>query len=335
MRNFFVSYNKADKTWAEWIAWQLEEKGYTTTLQAWDFRPSENFVLKMDEAIQSSERTIAVLSPSYLSALYTQPEWAAAFAKDPQSAKGILFPVRVEECDLKGLLSQIIYIDLVGKNEVEAKNTLLSGLKTERAKPLTKPRFPGEVPRSVSRPPLFPGRTNKKISLKYLVALLLFSVVALFLFFWPQTLTRSLTPPRPCPRLESGNYHEAEATQLSGDASKDSEHLGYAGDGYVSGYGHGHPGTATTFSIDVLSDGDYEVDLCYANATGSTKTLSIYVNDERVTQTRLPNANRWDFWMIKTELLPLRSGRNTISYQKSVDDNGQVNLDFIQVAGQR
>jgi hypothetical protein len=25
MKDFFISYNSADKTWAEWIAWQLEE----------------------------------------------------------------------------------------------------------------------------------------------------------------------------------------------------------------------------------------------------------------------------------------------------------------------
>jgi hypothetical protein len=23
-RDFFISYNRADQTWAEWVAWQLE-----------------------------------------------------------------------------------------------------------------------------------------------------------------------------------------------------------------------------------------------------------------------------------------------------------------------
>jgi hypothetical protein len=110
MRNFFISYNKADRTWAEWIAWELEEEGYTIFLQAWDFRPSENFVVKMNEAIRETERIIAVLSPHYLNAVFTQPEWAAAFAQDHTSERGVLLPVRVQECDLKGLFNQIIYI---------------------------------------------------------------------------------------------------------------------------------------------------------------------------------------------------------------------------------
>lgn len=46
MKDFFVSYNKADRRWAEWVAWQLEEAGYTTMLQAWDLRPGSSFVLE-------------------------------------------------------------------------------------------------------------------------------------------------------------------------------------------------------------------------------------------------------------------------------------------------
>jgi hypothetical protein len=83
MHDFFISYNGADRGWAEWIAWQLEEAGYEVVIQAWDFRPGSNFVLEMDRAANTSRCTIAVLSQNYVDALYTHPEWAAAFAQDP------------------------------------------------------------------------------------------------------------------------------------------------------------------------------------------------------------------------------------------------------------
>src|ERR687884_2012487 len=102
-KDFFISYNRADRAWAEWIAWQLEEAGYTTVIQAWDFRPGGNFVLDMLRAAEA-QRTIAVLSPEYLTALYTQPEWAAAFAEDPASNLGVLLPVRVCPFDAPRLL---------------------------------------------------------------------------------------------------------------------------------------------------------------------------------------------------------------------------------------
>ena len=154
--DFFISYNKADREWAEWIAWQLEEAGYSTNVQAWDFRPGSNFVLEMQRAASEAERTIAVLSPDYLEAKFTQPEWAAAFAKDPTGAAGILLPVRVRKCDLEGLLPQIVYIDLVGLVEVGAREKLLTGVRRGRAKPSTKPGFPGSG-RAAREAPRFPG----------------------------------------------------------------------------------------------------------------------------------------------------------------------------------
>ena len=153
MKDFFISYNKADKAWAEWIAWVLEEAKYTTVLQAWDFRPGSNFVLDMDKATKEAERTMTVLSPDFVdSVLYTQPEWFAALARDPKGEKGILVPVMVRQCNLEGLLAQIVYIDLVGLDEPAAKTALLDGVKRGRAKPTTKPSFPAARPLGSGQP---------------------------------------------------------------------------------------------------------------------------------------------------------------------------------------
>jgi tetratricopeptide (TPR) repeat protein len=154
-KDFFISYNRADKAWAEWIAWHLEDAGYTVKIQAWDFRPGGNFVLEMDKASKEAKRTIAVLSPDFLIAEFTQPEWAAAFAQDPTGEKGILVPVRVRKCDVEGLLGQIIYIDLVGLDEQAAREALIAGVQQRRAKPSSAPKFPGAA--RAKEAPRFPG----------------------------------------------------------------------------------------------------------------------------------------------------------------------------------
>lgn len=146
-KDFFVSYNGRDKQWAEWIAWILEEAGYSVIIQAWDFRPGSNFVLEMQTATVQAEKTLAVLSSNYLNALYTHPEWAAAFAQDPKGQKRTLIPIRVSECEIKGLWQQIVYADVVNLSEAEAKDVVLAALQ-ERAKPTQAPGFPG-----VSLPP--------------------------------------------------------------------------------------------------------------------------------------------------------------------------------------
>lgn len=143
MKDFFISYNRADRKWAEWIAWQLEATGQTVVIQAWDFREGGNFVLDMQRALEEAERTLIVLSPDFLKSSFTAPEWAAAFARDPTGSKGLLVPVRVRECQPGGLLAQVVYIDLVGlKSRDEAQKRLLSGITKGRNKPQQDPGMP-------------------------------------------------------------------------------------------------------------------------------------------------------------------------------------------------
>lgn len=150
--DFFVSFSGRDKEWADWIAWTIDDAGYSVIYQPWNFEPGTNFVLQMNKAARSCT-TIAVLSENYLSSNFTQPEWAAAFAADPTGFKKKLIPIRISECNLKGtLLSQIVYIDLVGIfDQATAKQIILDGLKGY------KPSEAPEYPSTSGKAPPFPG----------------------------------------------------------------------------------------------------------------------------------------------------------------------------------
>ena len=152
MSSFFVSYNQADKAWAEWIAWILEEEGYTTVIQAWDFRPGGNFVLDMDNAAKKSDKTLVVLSENYLNAAFTQSEWATAFRADPKSEQRKIIPIKVQECTPEGLLGSIAYVDVVGLEREVAQQKILGAL-PERLKPDSEPPFP----RTIQAEPEFPS----------------------------------------------------------------------------------------------------------------------------------------------------------------------------------
>jgi TIR domain len=145
MIDYFISYTSANERWAEWIGWILEDEGFSVKLQAWDFAAGSNFVLEMQRVAEQASRTIAVLSPAYLKSTFAAPEWAAAFAKDPEGFKRSLVPVRVEACEPGGLLKTIVHIDLLGLEEDEARERLLDRLSGGRAKPSKRPRFPGSA----------------------------------------------------------------------------------------------------------------------------------------------------------------------------------------------
>jgi tetratricopeptide (TPR) repeat protein len=154
-RDFFISYTQVNRPWAEWIAVQLEAAGYTTLLQAWDFRPGSDFLHQMQQATTSAGRTIAVLSPAYFGSTFGEAEWRAAFVKDPTGELGLLLPVRVQECAPPGLLASRVYIDLVDADEATARRLLLAGVGESGARPTTAlfpgtavgaKRFPGQGP---------------------------------------------------------------------------------------------------------------------------------------------------------------------------------------------
>ena len=156
-KDFFISYTESDQTWAEWIAWQLEDAGYTTILQAWDFLSGSNFVHEMQMAMVNAHRVLAILSPQYLQSAYCKAEWAAVFADDPTGENGKLIPVRIKKCELQGLHKAIVYIDLVKKNQAEAKSFLLIQVQRvmtrKRQKPEHEPTYPGQY----NPEPRYPG----------------------------------------------------------------------------------------------------------------------------------------------------------------------------------
>jgi hypothetical protein len=157
--DFFLSYTQADKAWAEWVAWVLEEDGYRVLIQAWDFVPGTNWILGMQAGIDKSTRTIAILSDDYLASVYGSAEWQATWALDPAGAWRSLLVVRVADCPRRGLLAAVVGVDLFGLDDVAASAQLRAMIKAAlsgRAKPSVKPKFPG-TKRVVPREPQFPG----------------------------------------------------------------------------------------------------------------------------------------------------------------------------------
>ncbi len=128
MKDFFISYTKADRGYAITIRGWLEDAGHSVVMQDPDFGAGSNFVLEMDRAAKEAARTIAVLSEDYLKASFTQPEWAAAFAGDPTGAKKRLVLIRVKPCEVEGLLRQVVYIDIVGLDIESARQRILDQL---------------------------------------------------------------------------------------------------------------------------------------------------------------------------------------------------------------
>ncbi len=126
--DFFIAYHAADRDWADWIAAQLTAAGYSVELQSWDYWANSNLVLEMFAVSAIAEATIALLSPEFLAENLQRPEWAAAYAQDPEAAKGILIPVKVRPCDTAAQLPATPCLDLTGLAAEAAGELLLAAI---------------------------------------------------------------------------------------------------------------------------------------------------------------------------------------------------------------
>lgn len=124
--------------------------------------------------------------------------------------------------------------------------------------------------------------------------------------------------------------YEAEVASMMGGAKKNTNHHHYGGAGFVDKLET--VGAGVLFAASVKSEGNYQLNVRYANATGTTRTASIYVNNaKQPRQLKMPKLANWDTWNHVSKTLFLKEGVNYITVQYDPEDNGLFHLDYIQI----
>ena len=144
--DFFISHAGADRAWAEWVAWELAEAGYTVELDVWDWAAGRNFVTAMSDALGKCDRVIALFSVAYFDrSRYTSEEWAASLVHLRGMEENRLVPVRGEDVpagQVPPLLRSLVARDVFGLAEEQARRVLLEAV-AGPVRPDRKPVFPG------------------------------------------------------------------------------------------------------------------------------------------------------------------------------------------------
>jgi hypothetical protein len=151
--NLYISYAGPDRAWAEWVAWQLQDAGYTVELDVWHWRAGDDLVGRMDRALERG-RVVALFSQAYFEpGRYTTEEWSVAMA-----ARGRLVPVRLDDVVAPPILSGLLAPSLSGLGEEEARAALLQAVGGPH-RPPSMPEFPGgtRARRSSASGPRLPG----------------------------------------------------------------------------------------------------------------------------------------------------------------------------------
>src|SRR3954447_18270058 len=134
--DFSITFSEFDRDWAEWIAWELEQAGFSTQFQGLEYGL---------ESIPSrdADRTIFLLSEAAMNIMRTQPEWESPWSRPGTRAR--LLPMRVDDAPVAGPFARISYVDLVGLHRGDARERLLKAVGDRRESERV-PSFPGEEP---------------------------------------------------------------------------------------------------------------------------------------------------------------------------------------------
>ncbi|MGW2729700.1 FxSxx-COOH system tetratricopeptide repeat protein, partial [Streptomyces sp. NPDC001494] len=150
-QRIFVSYAGPDRAWAEWASWQLQQAGHQVELDRWHWRTGDDFVQKMNLALDRADAVVALFSRQYfVPKRWTREEWSATLA-----LRGRLVPVAIEllaDDDIPALMAGILRTDVHGLDETAATAALLEAVHGPVA-PTDPVAFPGAASASATAEP--------------------------------------------------------------------------------------------------------------------------------------------------------------------------------------
>lgn len=121
--------------------------------------------------------------------------------------------------------------------------------------------------------------------------------------------------------------YQAETATLTGTPGIGRDRLWFEGNGYAGLFQK--KGDAVSFEVNVPYTAEYTSTLRYSGVQSTNRTMSMYVNGQRIKQVSLPPTANWDTWADATETVRLQAGKNSIEFRREDGDTGQLNMDSL------
>ncbi len=139
--DFFISHAGSDRPWAQWAAYHLEAAGFTVSLDANDWSSGDDFMQRMEEAIEHSNRMIALFSRAYFKGTFSMMELRSWLTRPDGDRSLAVF--RVEDVTPPTFYRRLMSVDLFGHTPQARVSYLLNAL-APRGSAVSEPQLPAE-----------------------------------------------------------------------------------------------------------------------------------------------------------------------------------------------
>jgi DNA-binding transcriptional ArsR family regulator len=165
----FISYSHYDKAWVhEWLLPRLEAAGLKVLIDTRDFTIGAPALVNIERAVESSQRTLLVLTPHWVASEWTNFESLLLQTGDPTGLRGRLLPLMLETCAPPQRLGIFTYADFRDPGGRDAALERLLRQITGDASPpwsANRPGLPNLVPSTLPPQPYFFGREEELASI--------------------------------------------------------------------------------------------------------------------------------------------------------------------------
>lgn len=130
--DFFLSFNRADRTTADLVYKTVTEAGFSCFYQHQDIPEGANFVQRMTSGLEDAATMLALFSPAYFQSRYALAELHAAFAADPLNEQESILPLLIHEYEVPKPFNFLTFVDCRGLGQADLRGKLLTAIEPYR-----------------------------------------------------------------------------------------------------------------------------------------------------------------------------------------------------------
>jgi cold shock CspA family protein len=127
-RNIFISYASEDKKFVLRLVSDLNRAGIDVWVDECQIMPGDSIVEKINGAMETNRYFVPVLSKAFMSKPWPMRELNSAIMKQAKGNEKYIIPIRIENCDLPHLISDLCFADFASSDYSQALNKLLTSI---------------------------------------------------------------------------------------------------------------------------------------------------------------------------------------------------------------
>ena len=119
----FISYNHADKDFAENLAVHLVQAKQNVWIDKWELNAGDSLIAKIEEALEGADAILVILSKDSVKSEWCKKELRSGLVRELEQRAVVVIPIIIDDCEIPLFLREKLHIDF--RTDKDANFTLL------------------------------------------------------------------------------------------------------------------------------------------------------------------------------------------------------------------